>query len=99
MSLSTGEFRLVEPSYAKTLIHEAKDYAMRIGFKPHRDFIKVQWMLKNIPIDDTQMFTFGKDNKPFYIQGPNESQADVRHIMQTLETYSGQDKYDYILEI
>jgi hypothetical protein len=99
MSLSTGELRLVEPSYAKTLIHEAKDYAMRIGFKPHRDFIKVQWMLKNIPIDDTQMFTFGKDNKPFYIQGPNESQADVRRIMQTLETYSGQDKYDYILEI
>lgn len=42
-------------------------------------------MLKNIPIDEIQQFVFGKDSKPFYIQGPNESQADVRRIMRTLE--------------
>jgi hypothetical protein len=72
---------------------------MKIGFKPHNDFIKIQWMLKDIPIDAPQMFTFGKDNKPFYIQGPNESKTDVKRIMQTLQTHLDQDQYDYVLGI
>ncbi|MCX7116419.1 MAG: hypothetical protein NTW94_00625 [Legionellales bacterium] len=96
---STGQLEPVEASYASTLIHKAKDYAMQIGFKPHPDFTKTQWMLKNIPIDETQQFIFGKDNKPFYVQGPNESQADVKRIMRTLQARLEQDKYDYIVEV
>lgn len=97
VTLSTGELQSVAPSYASTLIHKAKDYAMQIGFKPHADFIKVQWMLKDIPIDNTLMFTFGKDNKPLYVQGPNESQSDVRRIVRTLENNLGEDKYNYVV--
>jgi hypothetical protein len=97
VTLSTGELQSVTPSYASTLIHRAKDYAMQIGFKPHTDFIKVQWMLKDIPIDNTLMFAFGKDNKPLYVQGPNESQSDVRRIMQTLKNNLGEDKYNYVV--
>ena len=96
---STGQLQSVEASYASTLVHKAKDYAMQIGFKPHPDFVKAQWMLKNIPLDETQQFVFGKDNKPFYVQGPNESQADVKRIMRTLEAHLEQDKYDYIVEV
>lgn len=96
---STGELQSVTPTYASTLIHKAKDYAMQFGFKPHTDFIKVQWMLKDIPIDNTLMFTFGKDNKPLYVQGPNESSSDVRRIIQTLKKNLGEDKYNYILEL
>ncbi len=96
---STGHLQSVEASYASTLVHKAKDYAMQIGFKPHPDFTKAQWMLKNIPIDDAQRFVFGKDHKPFYIQGPNESQADVRRIMRTLETHLEQDEYHYVVEV
>jgi len=44
-------------------------------------------------------FTFGKDNKPFYVQGPNESPGDVRRIMHTLETNFGQKGYNYLLGI
>lgn len=96
---STGKLQSVEASYASTLVYKAKDYAMHIGFKPHPDFTKAQWMLKDIPIDETQQFTFGKDNKPLYIQGPNESQADVRRIMRTLSGHLEQDAYDYVVEV
>lgn len=95
---STGQLQSVEASYASTLIHKAKDYAMQIGFKPHPDFTKTRWMLKDIPIDNTQRFVFGKDNKPFYVQGPNESQADVKRIIRTLEAHLGQDQYHYVVE-
>jgi len=96
---STGQLQSVDASYASTLVHKAKDYAMQIGFKPHPDYTKAQWMLKNAPIDEAQQFDFGKDGKPFYIQGPNESQADVRRIMRTLEAHLEQDEYNYVVSV
>jgi hypothetical protein len=99
VSTFTGKLQLVEPSYACTLIYKAADYAQQLGFKPHHDFTKAQLMLKDIPVDATQTFTFGKDNKPFYVQGPNESPSDVKRIMHTLQNNLGADKYHYLLEI
>jgi hypothetical protein len=94
-----GELELVEPSYASTLIYKTKDYAMQLGFKPRGDFLKAHWMLKDISLDETLTFTFGKDNKPFYVQGPNESSSDVRRIIHTLETNVGEKNYNYLLEV
>jgi hypothetical protein len=95
----TSELQSVEPSYASTLIHKAKDYALQFGIKPHKDFIKAQWMLKGIPFDESQVFNFGKENKPFYVQGPNETRADVKRIMHTLETNLEQGNYHYLLGV
>lgn len=99
ISTFTGELKLVESSYANTLICKTKEYAMQLGFKPHKDFLKAHWMLKDISIDETLTFTFGKDNKPFYVQGPHESPSDVRRVMHTLNTNFGQKNCDYLLEI
>ena len=96
---STGQLQSVDASYANTLVQKVKDYAMQIGFNPHPDFTKVQWMLKNVPIDESQHFVFGKDGKPLYIQGPNESTAAVRRIMRTLETRLEQNEYHYVIEV
>lgn len=95
----TGELRPIEPNYASTLIYKAKEYAMRLGFKPHKDFLKAHLMLKDISIDEMLTFNFGKDNKPLYVQGPNESPTDVRRIMHTLENNFGEKDYNYLLEI
>ena len=99
VSTLTGELKCVEPSYASTLIYKAKEYAMQFGFKPHNDFLKAHWMLKDISIDERLTFTFGKDNKPFYVQGPSESPADVRRIIHALETSFEPKDYNYLLEI
>ena len=95
---NVGELNLVDPSYASTLIHKAVDYAGQLGFKPHNDFPKAKLMLKNIPIDETLEFVFGKDNVPLYIQGPNESRADVKRIMRTLETNVGAGNHQFLIE-
>lgn len=95
----TGELRPVEPSYASTLIYKAKEYAMQLGFKPHNDFLKAHVMLKDIVIDEMLTFNFGKDNRPCYIQGPNESLADVRRIMHTLENNSEHKDFNYLLGV
>ncbi|MBA2649326.1 MAG: hypothetical protein H0U75_06970 [Legionella sp.] len=95
----TGELRLVEPSYASTLVYKAKGYAMQLGFKPHNDFLKAHVMLKDISIDEMLRFNFGKDNRPYYVQGPNESPADVRRIMHTLENNLGQKDFNYLIGI
>lgn len=98
MEAVCGELELVDASYACTLIHKAVNYAQQFGLKPHEDFSKAQKLLKNIPIDETQAFTFGKDGKPFYMQGPHESPADVKRILKILASNQGTGDYDFIVE-
>lgn len=93
-----GELKLIEPSYANTLIHKAIDFAQQFGLKPHQDFVKAKNLLKNIPIDVTQEFPFGKDGKPWYVQGPNESHTDVKRILRTLELNMDKENYNFLIE-
>jgi hypothetical protein len=93
-----GEMELVEPSYAKTLIIKAAEYAKQSGLKPHSDFVKARNFLRGIPIDETQTFTFGKDGKPFYIQGPHESTADVKRVLKILRSNQGNVNDHFLIE-
>jgi|HubBroStandDraft_1064217.scaffolds.fasta_scaffold70803_2 hypothetical protein len=94
---SCGEMKLVDPTYANTLIIKAAEYADQFGFKPHRDFAKARNLLRGIPIDETQEFSFGKDGKPFYVQGPHESPADIKRILKTLEANQGNENYHFLI--
>ena len=94
-----GELECVTPSYASTLIQKAVEYADKAGFKPHSDYLKAKKLLNGIPIDENQKFDFGRDGKPLYIQGPHETQADVRRIMKTLEQNNGAENYDFMIEV
>jgi hypothetical protein len=40
---------------------------------------------------------FGKDDKPFYIQGPSDSPARVERILRALEVRCGEGGYHYII--
>ena len=75
------------------------EYAGKAGFKPHPDYLKAKKLLNGIPIDENQKFDFGRDGKPLYIQGPHETQADVRRIMKTLEQNNGTENYDFMIEV
>lgn len=93
-----GEMNPVEPSYAHTLIIRAAEYADQLGFKPHNDFSKAKNLLRGIPIDENQQFTFGRDGKPCYMQGPNESPSDVKRILKILESNQGNENYHFLVE-
>jgi hypothetical protein len=40
---------------------------------------------------------FGKNDKPFYIQGPSDSPARVARILSALEARCGKGGYHYIV--
>lgn len=86
------------PCDAKKLIEEAVEYAGELGFKPHKDFKKAFRLFDNIDSSESTMeFTFGKDGKPLFIAGPNDSPQRCNQILDTLEKSVGKDGRHYIM--
>ncbi len=86
-------------AYARKLVVEAIAYARGLGFEPHEDFHVAAGILGDV--DDsaecTEVFTFGKDGKPFYISGPHDSEAKVTRIIATLHDHCGEEGYNFLI--
>ncbi|MGH9939370.1 MAG: hypothetical protein ACREAM_24280, partial [Blastocatellia bacterium] len=92
--------REVEPAYAKKLVLDAIAYARNNGFEPHKDYHLASKVLRDI--DETACkteFTFGKDGMPFFIAGPNDSEARSKQVIDTLHRRLGPGGYHYMTEI
>jgi hypothetical protein len=75
---------------AQHLVFGAVDYARALGFEPHADFAAAaghlgQWSGQS-PIG------FGRNGKPFYIEGPHDNAASV---YKTLERSVGRGNFDF----
>ena len=80
----------IAPACLVKIIEGAVDYAQSFGFPPHSDYRHTAMLLEGIDATDcANEFTFGRDGKPFYIQGPNESPLVARAIMQRIQEYGG----------
>ena len=87
-----------ESPYARKLVEDAVEYARDLGFKPHRDYRDAEIILGDIVTDESlKEYTFGKDGKPFYISGPDDSQQEISRILTTLENKCGKDGFVYIV--
>lgn len=84
------------PALAHQIIYGAIAFARRFGFEPQRDFALSQHILdppgRWEPCEDVE---FGRDGKPFYIQGPHDN---VERIMRKLEATAGAGNYNYAFE-
>jgi len=86
----------ITPSAARKLVEDLVAYARALGFGPHGDYKKAARVFGGIsPGDCMEEFPFGRDGKPFFIQGPNETPARVQHIIRQLEARCGKDGFDY----
>ena len=86
----------VEPSYAKKFLEDAVSYAKNIGFSPHADFQRYFNAFSDVDSSECRkIFSFGKDGKPFYIQGPKDSDQKAARIVRTLGAKLGSGGYDY----
>jgi len=64
----------VDPSYARKLLRDLAAWSHGIGFTPHRDFAAVEKMFGDVSADASDaVFRFGREGKPFYISGPNDT--------------------------
>ncbi len=85
-----GGMRAITPACLAKIVEGAVDYAQSYRFPPHPDYRHASVLLRGIdPLTCPTQFTFGRDGKPFYIRGPNESLAEAAAIGQRIEEAGG----------
>jgi len=88
----------VSPEDARKQIESAVEYARGLGIAPHPDYRIASHIFGNIDASaSTRQFQYGKDGKPFYVQGPYESEARVDQILKQLTKSCGPDGFHFML--
>lgn len=86
------------PSFARKLVEDGVKYAESIGFQPHVDYQKAKQIFGDIDSGScTDDFTFGKDGKPFFVSGPNDTPQRCGEIHEILERNCGSGNFDYMI--
>ncbi|RVX47746.1 hypothetical protein EDD27_10695 [Nonomuraea polychroma] len=76
---------------ARHLVYGSVDYARTLGFEPHEDFGPASDALGKW--EGGSSITFGRDGKPFYMEGPDDDAAKVLRILR--RTLSDDD-FDFV---
>lgn len=79
---------------AQSIVYGSINYAQSMGLKPHPDFEKTKTHLGEP--DKLIELSFGRDGKPFYVQGPYD---DKPGILKALKLHVGEGNFDYITEL
>lgn len=84
----------VRPSCLRKLVEDAVRYADSIGLAPHPDYAKAARLFGDIDASAcTTDYVFGNDGKPLYVNGPYETPAQQRKIIETLKRHLGPDGF------
>jgi hypothetical protein len=90
----------VEPCCARKLVEQAVAYAQGLGFAPHPDFKKAARVFGGLKADECgRQFTFGRDGKPFYCSGPNETEEQSCRIVTQLTRRCGEGNFHYLVGV
>jgi len=90
----------VEPARARKLIRDAAAYAAGLGLAAAKDTPAIEAIFGDVDAGAcTETFTFGRDGKPFFMSGPNDTPARIRAITRALEESRGADAWDYMVEV
>ncbi len=90
----------LDPPSARRLVESAVAYARNLGLAPHPDYKHGCRVLGGIKVSDsTATFAFGKDGKPFYVQGPHDSFDKCLRIMKLLRARCGKDGFNFLVNV
>jgi hypothetical protein len=92
-------FEELTPGCAKKLLDGLVDYAKGLGFAPHADYNNAKDLLAAPDADEAcpVQYVYGKDGKPFYMNGPYESPAAIQRIIRTLTESCGEGGFDTLV--
>jgi hypothetical protein len=76
------------------LVWGAVEYAHELGFEPHRDLWAAAGHIE--PLQGPSAIRFGKDGKPFYVEGPYD---DAARNLRTLERLVGKDNFSFEMSV
>jgi hypothetical protein len=91
-SAFTG-YQIITYEQAQILVWGAVDYAASLGIKPHADFLQSKELIDRP--ETLPQLNFGKDGKPFYVNGPYD---DTQKIIRTLTEHVGKDNFHYAIQ-
>ena len=90
----------VEPARARKLIRDASAYAAGLGLPAAKDVPTIEAIFGDVDAGAcTEIFPFGKDGKPFFVSGPNDTPVRIRAIRQALEKSRVTGGWDYFIEV
>lgn len=88
------------PAKARKLLEEAVAYARGLGLPPHPDYSRGMILFGDVNAADSDAhFEFGKDGKPLFMSGPNDTPQRCKQIMATLNRTCGPDNFHYMMEV
>lgn len=94
------KLRKASPADARKLIEDAVAYARGIGLTPHSDYAKAMLLFGDVNAADSKaQFEFGKDGKPFFFAGPNDTPARCRQILAILNNSCGPGGFHYVMPL
>jgi hypothetical protein len=94
----TCGLRTVEPSYARSLIEQAVEYAASLGLKPHADYAEAAAIMGDIDASlCTQHFEFGREGKPAYYMSVHDDNQTANAIVETLQRTCGPDGFHFVM--
>ncbi len=90
----------VHPACARKLIEGAVEYAQRFKLRPHPDYRASQKIFGNVDVTSCpDSFEYGRDGKPFYAAGPNDTTAKSRQVVSVLEKQCGSNGFHYMVGV
>lgn len=88
----------IEPTCFRKLVEGGVAYAQDLGFSPHEDYALARQIFGDVQATDcATRFKYGHDGKPFYVQGPHETAAEVEAKLDQLERRVGTGNFDYLV--
>jgi hypothetical protein len=87
------------PADARALVEAAVEYARGIGLPPHPDYARAKLLFGSITPTGGALVEFGKDGKPFFVSGPNDSLLRCKRIVDTLTRTCGPGNFDYLIGV
>jgi hypothetical protein len=94
------EFEKIHQTCARKLIEGAVQYANDLGFNSHPDYKNTKNIFGDIDSNVCPVkYVYGKEGKPYYMKGPNESIDDSKKIIDKLSKKCGEDGFEYVVMI
>ena len=86
----------VDPAYARKLLRDLAAWSRSLGFAPHRDFAAVERIFGDVNADASDaLFQFGRDGKPLYIPGPDDTAPVIRRRVEQLRKHLGDEGFSW----
>lgn len=84
--------------WGRGFVEAAVKYAGSLGFAPHRDYKKAARVFGGTDAKDCgEKFVFGLAGKPYYCQGPKDSDKTASKIVSILSKRCGEGGFTFIL--